>query len=106
MVTRSWISTARGFFADEARPAPAQDHDGVDMLVSLQCGETARLDLEVAQFSREVRIGKQNLSRDRLERRAALFLVVQPIDARPAKAVQGVAKTIVIVARHRAHPQE
>ena len=100
-----------GFFADEACPAPAQDHDRVDMLVSLQCGETARLDFEVAQFSREVRIGKQDLSRDRLERRAALFLVVQPLHARPAKVIQASRKpwrsspNIALIRKSRFRPR-
>src|ERR671934_3102208 len=46
--------------ADQAVPAPAQDHDGMHVLVPLQGGEAAGRHLEIAQFAVQLRIGEQH----------------------------------------------
>src|SRR5262249_44882514 len=54
--------------ANEALPAPANDHDRVDVIVPLQRRVPARLDLEVAQLGGELRPTlEKHLPRDRLE---------------------------------------
>ncbi len=74
--------------ADEARAAPAHDHDDVDMGVLLEAGMPVGLDLEIPQLGAEmIGIAHEYLPRHALEVRAALFLVRQQRNTFPAELV-------------------
>ena len=85
--------------ADQAVSAPAQDHDGMHVLVPLQRGEAAGRDLEIAQFAVQLRIGEQHLPCDRFEQRAIVLLVRKLRHAFPA-VILGLAVDRFIGAGH------
>src|SRR5579884_4022607 len=76
----------------EAASAPAQNHDSMDMLMAFERGMPAFFDLEIAKLAAKTRILEQDLPGDVSERRAALLLIFEKIDAFPAKAREAFAE--------------
>src|SRR5262249_557015 len=75
---------AAHLWPDQAMSAAAQDQNIVGVVVTLEGGEAARRDLEIAQFRLLRGIGEQDLPGHRFEQRAVVLLVRQKLDAVPA----------------------